>query len=106
MFPPVNNKYQNDVLSKAFVNLSLEKKKSLVEKILEDIKYSKTNLSPLEKAKIRLDTVTSWQPKSVANIKNPWIQKQYEDAKKNYNDCLHKKKMEHLCFRGNTLSLK
>ena len=106
MLRPINSKCHHESLSKAFENLSLEKKNSLIQRILEDIQNSKSKFTPLEQAKNRLDNVISWQPRSSANINNKWIQNQYKDAQKNYNALLHKKDVEELCDRGNTLSLK
>jgi len=60
----------------------------------------------LEQAKFALDNMIEKLPNSQVNKNHTWLQKKYKEAKQYYNDLLHNKKVNELCLRGNTLSIK
>lgn len=108
MLRPIRSKSTEASLVKAMNNLSLDKKKSIVQKVLEDMKemHSNSTLSQLDIAKMELDRVTAMHPKAQQNRNLTWLQKKYKAAQKLYKELLHKKEVSDLCTRGNTLSLK
>lgn len=49
---------------------------------------SKNNLTALEAAYIRLQTIINKHPNAIHNKKISYLQKEYKEAKKNYDDLL------------------